>query len=177
MAVPVIKCSGLGSNRIVRPWRSYCLSQRREGTAPDIPGWLGRKPLRSTKNEKPACGIDPRCDDGINTCANNAHHQPRGNNERKPKRWTRLARIQTKRRGSGNGHQGCRPHKCHAKHRTRHRRRRRNAGTKIVSVVCACGQTALAKKPPALAGAFSFRRIKMQLRHEGVQKGTPWNVF
>jgi hypothetical protein len=30
---------------------------------------------------------------------------------------------------------------------------------------------------PVLAGAFSFRRIKVELRHEGVQKGTPWNVF
>ena len=63
-----------------------------------------------------------------------------------------------------------------AKHRTRHRRLRRNTSTKIVSVVCACGQTALAQKPPALAGAFSLR-IQMELRHEGVQKGTPWNVF
>jgi hypothetical protein len=41
-----------------------------------------------------------------------------------------------------------------AKHRTRHRRLRRNTSTKIVSVVCACGQTALAQKPPALAGFF-----------------------
>jgi hypothetical protein len=92
-------------------------------------------PLGALKNEKPACGLDPRCDDGINARANNVHQQSRGDNERKPKRWSRLARIQTKRRGSGNGDKGCRPHKCHARRRTPYRRRGRNTSTKIV--VCA----------------------------------------
>jgi hypothetical protein len=89
---------------------------------------------------------------------------------------SRLARIQTKRRGSGDGDKGGRPHKCHAKHRTRHRRLRRNTSTKIVSVVCACGQTALAQKPPALAGLF-HSEYKNGASPQVFKKGTPWNVF
>ncbi|MGB7831033.1 MAG: hypothetical protein WBL84_02380, partial [Xanthobacteraceae bacterium] len=32
-------------------------------------------------------------------------------------------------------------------------------------------------KAPRSRGGFFIQTIKMQLRHEGVQKGTPWNVF
>jgi hypothetical protein len=130
-------------------------------------------PLGALKNEKPACGLDPRCDDGINARANNVHQQSRGDNERKPKRWSRVARIQTKRRGSGNGDKGCRPHKCHARRRTPYRRRGRNTSTKIVVWVRSKGACL---KPPFSWGLF-HSDVQTELRAEGVQKETPWNVF